>query len=162
MPICEAAPGRFSTTTLWLSDLVSDSATMRAVRSVPPPGANGTMILIGWLGYAAGCDQAAAGAMHAPKTMASEARRCDIGSSVRLGRSRSGKRFPPLGARGLGTAPRRGDARLEGSACARMTPMLAARGAAVQSNIVRRTDTHRLSVPGGRSRRSGHAFTLQR
>src|SRR6185295_2539719 len=60
MPICDAAPGRFSTTTLWFRDFDRYSATMRAVRSVPPPGANGTMMRTVWLGYAGACDQAAA------------------------------------------------------------------------------------------------------
>src|SRR4051812_16013121 len=62
---------------------------MRAVRSVPPPGVKGTMMRIGWLGYAAVCDQAAADIVHAPRATSSVATRC-IMDLLRHGR---GARF---------------------------------------------------------------------
>src|SRR5437588_7358999 len=46
------APGRFSTMKLWPSGSLSFCATMRAMMSVAPPGAYGTMILTGLAGYA--------------------------------------------------------------------------------------------------------------
>src|SRR5687767_10410803 len=81
MPIADAAPGRFSMTTLWFSDFDIASATMRAVRSVPPPGVKGTMILIGWLGYAGAWDQATTETRDALAATASVAIRCSIGRS---------------------------------------------------------------------------------
>ena len=50
MPIIDPAPGLFSTTTGWPSRLARPSATMRPVASVPAPGENGTMSLIGRFG----------------------------------------------------------------------------------------------------------------
>src|SRR5256885_7999399 len=45
------APPRFSTTTDWLHFALSLAATVRAVMSVPPPGANGTMNVTALAGY---------------------------------------------------------------------------------------------------------------
>ena len=42
-----AAPARFSTTTVWPSTWRSPSATMRPIASVDPPGANGTIMVMG-------------------------------------------------------------------------------------------------------------------
>jgi hypothetical protein len=44
------APPLFSTTMVWPSSFDSGSIRSRAVRSTPPPGGKGTMILIGRLG----------------------------------------------------------------------------------------------------------------
>src|SRR3979409_2341802 len=46
-----AAPGRVSTTTVWPQVSVIFWPITRAMMSVEPPGANGTMILIGLSGY---------------------------------------------------------------------------------------------------------------
>src|SRR5258706_11328865 len=46
------APPRFSTTTDWPHFAVSRAAIVRAVMSVPPPGANGTMSVTGFVGQA--------------------------------------------------------------------------------------------------------------
>src|SRR3954471_1915716 len=48
-----AAPGRLSTTTCWPSPAASCVETSRASRSLPPPGANGTMRRSGLVGYSA-------------------------------------------------------------------------------------------------------------
>src|SRR5262245_22555409 len=50
-PMMPPAPPLFSMTTVWPSSLDNGSISSRAVRSTPPPGGNGTMILIGRLGY---------------------------------------------------------------------------------------------------------------
>ena len=52
------APALFSTTTGWPSASASPVATSRAVMSTFPPGAKGTMILTGLLGYWANADAA--------------------------------------------------------------------------------------------------------
>src|SRR6266446_6533504 len=57
VPITPPAPPRFSTTTAWPHFCESFAATVRAVMSVPPPGANGTMNVTGFAGY--GCASAA-------------------------------------------------------------------------------------------------------
>src|SRR5882762_2888976 len=57
-PITPPAPPRFSTTTAWPHFCESFAATVRAVISVPPPGANGTTNVTGFAGY--GCASAAA------------------------------------------------------------------------------------------------------
>jgi hypothetical protein len=44
------APVRLSITTCWPSASPSFGATMRATKSEAPPGANGTIILIGRVG----------------------------------------------------------------------------------------------------------------
>jgi hypothetical protein len=41
------APVTFSTITVWPSELRIRSARMRPIRSVDPPGANGTIMVIG-------------------------------------------------------------------------------------------------------------------
>ena len=46
-----AAPGRVSTMTGWPQFSVNFCPMTRARMSVDPPGANGTMILIGFSGY---------------------------------------------------------------------------------------------------------------
>ena len=48
--MCGAPPGLFSTMTGWPQLSVSFSPTMRGKISAVPPGASGTMILIGRLG----------------------------------------------------------------------------------------------------------------
>src|SRR5574339_376943 len=45
------APALFSTTTGCPSSVESPCATARATPSVPPPGGNGTINLIGWVGH---------------------------------------------------------------------------------------------------------------
>src|SRR5882762_7968054 len=57
VPITPPAPPRFSTTTDCPHFCESFAATVRAVISVPPPGANGTMNVTGLAGY--GCASAA-------------------------------------------------------------------------------------------------------
>src|SRR5882672_11463559 len=57
VPITPPAPPRFSTTTDCPHFCESFAATVRAVISVPPPGANGTMKVTGLAGY--GCASAA-------------------------------------------------------------------------------------------------------
>src|SRR3989304_1143938 len=49
-PILPEAPARLSTMTGWPHFSRSFSATSRAVRSFPPPGGLGTLILFGFLG----------------------------------------------------------------------------------------------------------------
>jgi hypothetical protein len=62
-PIVPLAPGRLSTTTVCPQRSLSFCATARAVISVPPPGGNGTINLIGRAGKAEpGPDDAGAGA----------------------------------------------------------------------------------------------------
>src|SRR5882762_6451047 len=56
------APGRFSITTGWPTCKETFSDTVRAMMSVPLPGVNGTMTLIGFAGQA--CAQAADCAAH--------------------------------------------------------------------------------------------------
>src|SRR5262245_58460933 len=53
MPVLPAAPARLSMMSGWPSDICSDVARMRAMMSVGPPGANGTMRVIGRSGQAA-------------------------------------------------------------------------------------------------------------
>src|SRR5689334_3997173 len=50
-PIAPEAPGWFSTTTGWPHLLLRLCAIMRASTSVPPPAANGTIILMACSGY---------------------------------------------------------------------------------------------------------------
>ena len=47
MPIMLPAPGRFSTKNCWPIDCDKCCASTRAEMSVPPPGADGTMIFTG-------------------------------------------------------------------------------------------------------------------
>jgi hypothetical protein len=44
------APGRLSTTTCWPSAAESLAATIRAIVSLPPPGGNGTIMVMVRLG----------------------------------------------------------------------------------------------------------------
>src|SRR5258706_11481673 len=48
------APARLSTTTCRFNDSVMSAARRRAITSAPPPGANGTINLMGLTGYGAG------------------------------------------------------------------------------------------------------------
>ena len=50
MPTVPPAPGRFSTTKLWLYLVENRFASSLAVRSSAPPGVKGTIILTGLLG----------------------------------------------------------------------------------------------------------------
>src|SRR3954451_22368021 len=70
-----AAPGRFSTTTLWPSVRVMWAAISRAGMSVSPAGAKGTTRRIGRFGQSL-ADCAAAGA--APRAASSNPRRFSI------------------------------------------------------------------------------------
>src|SRR6187549_177266 len=45
------APARFSTTTDWPESALSLFASMRPIRSVTPPAANGTTMRMGFTGY---------------------------------------------------------------------------------------------------------------
>src|SRR5215475_9882645 len=58
MPMVPPAPVRFSTTTCWpiVSDMRSPAA--RAIKSIAPPGASGTMIRTGLFGQSDACAQA--------------------------------------------------------------------------------------------------------
>src|SRR3954468_9231324 len=60
MPMLPEAPLRFSTTMRPLSCAASGSAMSRAMMSTLPPGGNGAISLIGWLGYCAAAGRAAA------------------------------------------------------------------------------------------------------
>src|SRR5688572_17738926 len=51
MPISPAAPPRLSTTNCWPRYSESLFENTRAVMSLPPPGANGTMTRTGLVGY---------------------------------------------------------------------------------------------------------------
>jgi len=66
MPSSPPAPGRFSTITCEPSASLSRCAVKRAMKSEPPPGANGTMICTGFTGYFC----AYAGAANANEAMA--------------------------------------------------------------------------------------------
>jgi hypothetical protein len=50
VPIVLPAPARFSTTNCWPRLAESRCAMKRAMKSVPPPGANGTMMRTGFVG----------------------------------------------------------------------------------------------------------------
>src|SRR6266849_10708499 len=60
IPIIWPAPGRLSTTNCCASDSESFCASARAMMSVPPPAAEGTMKRTGFDGYAAVCAGACA------------------------------------------------------------------------------------------------------
>src|SRR5262245_54263382 len=60
MPMLPPAPPRLSTTTCWPQDSVILCATRRAMVSVAAPGANGTTMRIGRVGYCASAACAAA------------------------------------------------------------------------------------------------------
>src|SRR5918998_1188352 len=131
-PITPPEPPRFSTTTGWPgpSDIVW--AQMRATRSAAPPGAKGTTIRSGRLGYGASGPACAAAIPGAPRASAaakarSRSRRMDIlpwsaHPSPRQcargrGRGRGDRGAPapdPRGAAGGGGDPRRGPARARG------------------------------------------------
>ncbi len=51
MPTLPAAPARFSTTTCWPRNCVSPGWISLATKSEAPPGANGTITRMGWVGY---------------------------------------------------------------------------------------------------------------
>src|SRR5207302_5112735 len=63
MPRSPPAPGRFSTMTGELSASLSRCAVKRAMKSEPPPGANGTMICTGFAGYFCACAENATNAL---------------------------------------------------------------------------------------------------
>ena len=50
MPVVPPAPAMFSTMNCWPSDFEKYSPTMRAMMSVGPPAANGTMMVTGRVG----------------------------------------------------------------------------------------------------------------
>jgi hypothetical protein len=50
MPVVPPAPATFSTMTGWPSVLDMFSPTMRAITSVGPPAANGTIMVMGRVG----------------------------------------------------------------------------------------------------------------
>ena len=50
MAMTPLAPGRLSTTTCWPSAAESLAATIRAIVSLPPPGGNGTIMVMVRLG----------------------------------------------------------------------------------------------------------------
>src|SRR5688572_3375103 len=74
VPSIPAAPGRLSTTTCWLHASASFWPKRRVMKSVPPPGANGTMNLIGLIGYSVALCADAAAAGHAHRSTAAMAR----------------------------------------------------------------------------------------
>src|SRR5947208_2752136 len=77
-PIAVLAPARFSITTGWPQCSLMRWPTKRAMRSVGPPGGNGTMMRIGRLGKfaaAPGPDCAATGAMAAASAIVTNAKR---------------------------------------------------------------------------------------
>jgi hypothetical protein len=65
VPMLPPAPGRFSTTTLWFNSLPSGMLTRRASVSPPPPGANGTISVMGRLGQVSAPMALAAGPLTA-------------------------------------------------------------------------------------------------
>src|SRR5215470_3361402 len=69
MPVLPAAPARLSMMTGWPSDICSDVARMRAMISVGPPGANGTINVIDRSGQAARADAAKHTARRIVKTV---------------------------------------------------------------------------------------------
>ena len=73
-PTLPEAPERFSTTTGWPRDRCKGSATARARMSVEPPGAQGTTMVTGRLGYRS-CAWRETGAVEAPTATESAARR---------------------------------------------------------------------------------------
>jgi hypothetical protein len=96
MPIAPPAPPLLSTTTGWPSSRPRPSLMARAITSVEPPAANGTISLTGRLGKAwarTPCDQAAA----PDAAAAMKCLRCIMGSSpvaVSLGtRTRAHRRL---------------------------------------------------------------------
>ena len=52
LPVAPPAPGRLSTITGWPSAVDRRWAMKRPMTSAPPPGANGTMIVMGFAGQA--------------------------------------------------------------------------------------------------------------
>src|SRR5919109_1673418 len=62
MPTLPAAPARFSITICWPRNSDMPGWMSRAAKSEAPPGANGTIIRMGWLGYLEGSSAAQAGA----------------------------------------------------------------------------------------------------
>src|SRR5690554_1551856 len=66
------APALFSTTTLVPSFFARGSEINRAMRSVGPPGGNGTTNLMGWVGQFSGASAASAGAPMARLKQAAE------------------------------------------------------------------------------------------
>src|SRR4051812_32013834 len=86
-PIAVLAPARFSITTGWPQCSLMRWPTKRAMRSVGPPGGNGTLMRIGRLGKlvaaaASGC--AAAGTTTAANAIAASAKRSMLCSLVQL------------------------------------------------------------------------------
>src|SRR5690242_7333479 len=77
-PIAVLAPARFSITTGWPQRSLMRWPTKRAMRSVGPPGGNGTMIRMGRFGKfvaVSGSDCAAAGKSKAANAIAARANR---------------------------------------------------------------------------------------
>src|SRR5258708_26995388 len=83
------APCRLSTTMFWLRAMPSGWAMMRVTMSVPLPAPNGTMMVMGRLGYAS-----AAAAAHEKAAM-------PIASAPPARTIRSRSRILPLGALGV-------------------------------------------------------------
>src|SRR5262245_37406926 len=85
MPVVPPAPATFSTMIGWPSVFCIYSPTMRAIVSVGPPAANGTIMVIGLSGYSA-----AAGARWPRRANSASAMRRDmgsLGSSIDVGRA---------------------------------------------------------------------------
>src|SRR6201989_2140752 len=74
VPSAPDAPGWFSTTTGWPHLALRFCAMMRAITSVPPPAANGTIILMAWSRYS----PALAGSASAPSNARAVAIRTSI------------------------------------------------------------------------------------
>src|ERR1700704_5944815 len=86
-PIAVLAPARFSITTGWPQCSLIRWPTKRAMRSVGPPGGNGTMMRIGRLGKfaaAPGSDCAATGTIAAANAIAASAKRNTLRPLVEL------------------------------------------------------------------------------
>src|SRR3954466_7310033 len=86
-PIAVLAPARFSITTGWPQCSLIRWPTKRAMRSVGPPGGNGTMMRIGRLGKFAAAprsDCAAARTAAATNAIAASARRSTVRPLVEL------------------------------------------------------------------------------
>src|SRR5882724_1500673 len=80
-PIAVLAPARFSITTGWPQCSLMRWPTNRAIRSVGPPGGNGTMMRIGRLGKFAAAlesDCAATGTIAMASAIAASARRSTL------------------------------------------------------------------------------------
>src|SRR6476660_9376274 len=101
-PIAVLAPARFSITTGWPQCSLMRWPTKRAIRSVGPPGGNGTMMRIGRFGKfaaALGSDCAAADAIVAASAIATRPKRSMLRALVEFHPDRLAHLLTGLGLR---------------------------------------------------------------